>query len=94
MIDKVWQLRRYRGKCVEYQGKPYMLLGAHYKKIGTEEAFGEVHEVTESIAELLRMGTSILKYVPAEEVKISNLRYDYENRKWYSPTEQMAIEVS
>lgn len=49
MLDAVWRLRRYRGKCVEYQGKPYMLLGAHYKKIGTEEVFGEEHDVVEGV---------------------------------------------
>ena len=93
MIDKVWQLRRHRGKCVEYRGEPYMLLGAHYKKVGTERAFGEEHDVAEPIAELLRMGTSVLKYVPAEEVKLANLKWDYEERKWYNPTEQLSVGV-
>ena len=93
MVDIIWRLRRYRGKCVEYQGKPYMLLGAYYKKIGTEEAFGEVRDVTEPIAEILKMGTSMLRHVPAEEVKISNLKWDFEERKWYSPTEQLSVGV-
>lgn len=91
MIDEVWRLRRHRGKCVEYQGKPYMLLGAHYKKIGTEEVFGKEQDVLKAYAELLLMGTSVLKYVPADEVKLTNLKWDFDERKWYSPTEQMAI---
>lgn len=93
MVDKVWQLRRHRGKGVEYRGKPYMLLGAHYKKIGTENVFGTVSDVLKPYAELLLMGTSVLKYVPAEEVKLTNLKWDFEERRWYSPTEQMVIGV-
>ena len=91
MFDDVWRLRRHRGKCVEYQGKPYMLLGAHNKKIGTEEVFGKEQDVLKAYAELLIMGTSVLKYVPAEEVKLTNLKWDYESKQWYKPTEQLAI---
>lgn len=91
MLDTVWRLRRYRGKCVEYQGKPYMLLGAHYKKIGTEEVFGEEHDVVEAYAEILVMGTSVLKYVPAEEVSLSDKKWDYEKRQWVERSEQLSV---
>ena len=93
MVDEVWRLRQHRGKCVEYKGKPYMLLGAHYKKIGTEEVFGKERDILEAYAELLLMGTSVLKYVPAEEVKFLNLKWDFVERKWYNPTEQLTIGV-
>ena len=91
MIDKVWQLRKHRGECVEYQGQPYMLLGAHYKKVGTEEVFGKEQDLLKPYAELLLMGTSVLKYVPAEEVRLTNLKWDFEKREWFSPTEQLTV---
>lgn len=91
MIDKVWQLRKHRGKCVEYQGQPYMLLGAHYKKIGTEEVFGKEQDVLKAYAELLLMGTSVLKLVPAEDVKLISMKWDFAEKCWVETSKQMTI---
>ena len=93
MIDEVWRLRRHRGKCVEYKGKPYMLLGAHYKKIGAEEVFGKEVDIVEAQAELLVMGTNKLFYVPAEEVKLIPMKWDYGKNQWYLSAEQTVIGV-
>lgn len=90
-FDIVWLLKKKRCQAVMYKGKPYMLLGAHYKKVGVENVFGTETPVVEAQAELLVMGTSSLKYVPAEEVEFTKLKWDYELGRWYDPTEQLSV---
>ena len=92
MVDIVWRLKRLKGQAVEYRGKPYILFDVKYKKTGTEEVFGKTIDVVDARAELCNMdGYRSVFYVPAEEVSASLLKWDFEESKWYSPTEQLSV---
>ncbi len=92
MIDVVWRLKQYKGKAVKYKGQLYMLIGARYKKVGTEEVFGKTIDITEAIAELIVMGTNFIKFVPAEDVEPAiDYKWDFAENKWVLTKEQMII---
>lgn len=93
MFDDVYSLKKFKGKPVSYRGKPYMLLNAFRRKIGTEEVFGAVRDVYEYVADLLEMegyGVRCIS-VPAGEVKETTMKWDYESRRWYDSREQVTI---